>query len=73
MKFVKQVPKKDGYYWMIDLNYPSPKIAFVSSHNNNYFEWGRAIGQLNSVVTAERIRWGDEIQQPDTTKMEYEN
>lgn len=64
MKFQRDVPNKDGYYWMLNTEYPIPIPVFVSNSNDGYFEGGTKRGTLKSALTYKYIRWGDEIEVP---------
>jgi len=37
MKFVKEFPKNDGYYYYIDVAYPIPMIGFMYQRPNGNF------------------------------------
>ena len=69
MKFKKQVPSVNGYYWYIDNDYPVPSIGFVQ--DGNLHDWGnKHIHRPND--RQNRLRIGDMIETPDCRDNEIE-
>lgn len=69
MKFVKEVPTTDGYYWIVDLEYPIPKIVWLGiQHHKAYWDWGREIPISEAICKF--IRWGDKVVAPDGQSVE---
>jgi hypothetical protein len=74
MKFVKAIPHRWGWYWVVDVSYPSPFIAYVAyggftAPSKMYEIHGKTI-DLDKV--GHHYRFGEEIIPPGTQSMEIE-
>lgn len=64
MTFRREVPRKSGWYWVVYVEYPALKPAFVQ--DGVLWDWGRENRFLSDV------RFGDEIVAPDPRDNEVE-
>lgn len=71
MKFTTQFPKKDGYHYFVDTEYPQPKIAFFFARG------GKRCMQPIGNVTMElqnyhfqHFRFGEVVPLPECTEVE---
>lgn len=67
LEFRKEIPKVDGYYWYIDLEYPVPVIGYIAM--------GRFYNRHNSDDTAhvaKHYRIGPRIAEPQLSEITYE-
>lgn len=67
MKFTSKMPKKDGYYWLVEMEYPIPKIVWYSAYYKTYWDWGREVILDNNI----HYKFGDKIEEPDCRDNEY--
>ena len=67
MKFVKELPKRQGYYWYVDLDWAIPQIGFLGPmrkfYNNRMAEMPESYHH--------HLRFGDYIEIPET-EIEYD-
>jgi hypothetical protein len=66
MKFTKNLPKEDGYYWYIYTEYPLPKIVWYSNYYKKFWDWGR------ETIPGKYCRFGDRVEQPILEEIENE-
>ena len=69
MKFKKEVPSRQGYYWYVDTTYPIPKIGFIGPFSQFFTEQWTPVDNL---VMLKIIRIGDFIPTPDVQDQEIE-
>lgn len=61
MKFVKQLPTHQGYYWYVDMEYPVPQIGF---RGPLYKFYNSKMQELPEQYLLTNIRFGDRIEEP---------
>ena len=72
MKFNKELPKRSGIYWFINVEYPIPKVCFLSIEDGAYM-WELCHGGcILTQLAYQYYRWGDEIVQPECVNNEIE-
>lgn len=71
MNFSKQPPKRDGWYLVVDIQYPVPKPAFITIEGPNkaIYDWGR---QLEWYQFKDMYRFGDKIEMPSGEDVQVE-
>jgi hypothetical protein len=70
MKFKKEWPTRSGYYWYVDIAYPSPLIGFIQGHLL-HTNCGANYDSRHGFVQ-NNIRVGELIEPPDTRTNEIE-
>ena len=69
MKFKKEVPSKQGYYWYVDTTYPIPKIGFIGPFSEFFND---RMMPIDKGLVYKFIRIGDFIPTPDVQDQEIE-
>lgn len=68
MRFNKKAPSQSGYYWVVDINYPDPFIAFVQqdiSYPYLIHMWITCRGEEIWMDEHKWYRFGDKIEKPE--------
>lgn len=74
MKFTKDFPKKDGYYYYCDIEYPIPIVGFLYTLNHEHRIQRLGCSDYTFYDNTARVhyRFGDAVPMPECKDMKIE-